>query len=32
MMEKTQVGKKGLPLVPGYVGMCRTDTSEIGAR
>ena len=30
-MEKL-VRKKGLPLVPRYVGMCRTDTSEIGAR
>ncbi len=31
-MEKTLLRKKGLPLVPRYVGMCRTDTSEIGTR
>jgi hypothetical protein len=32
-MEKTlKSEKKGLPLVPRYVGMCRTDTSKIGAR
>ncbi len=33
MMEKTlKSEKKGLPLVPRYVEMCRIDTSEIGAR
>ena len=32
-MEKTlRPEKKGLPLVPRYVGMCRTDTSKIGVR
>jgi hypothetical protein len=24
--------KKGLPHVPRYVGMCRTDTTKIGAQ
>jgi hypothetical protein len=29
---KNSSEKKGFPLVPRYVGMCRTDTSKIGAQ